>query len=433
MAKTKTVLVIGAGPKGTAIAARACAHAAIYGAHSTPQVIVLEKTDIANNWTGIHGYTNGMQLLGTSPDKDIGFPYRPDPVSQFIWLNYSWRAYMIAHDIYGDWIDRGSPSPTHADWADYLKWVWSKIRALTNGPARIVIGEVRDGNIHSQPPKWVVNCAGISPIICDGLVFTGPGGAKGVGSAAKHSRWLTGSSLWAQPNLAATLSKLQSIGIIGAAETAASAAIALVRDYKFSGEIILLTRRAMIYSRGESYFENRIYTDPDNTPIPWRDMDVATRLEFIERTDRSVISVHAMESLKSLPNLVIKHGEFVSWTSRGGEIILTIKVKFLDPSGQAVETDVDIPVEMAINAMGFDSWGFINFLEPRIRNILAPLSTVSLSKNNALLSIGPDLSLPHTLAGRGLHVPMLAHVACGPGFPNLSCLGLMAECVLSAY
>ena len=32
-----------------------------------------------------------------------------------------------------------------------------------------------------------------------------------------------------------------------------------------------------------------------------------------------------------------------------------------------------------------------------------------------------------------LHLPVLAGVAQGPGFPNLSCLGLLADRVLGAY
>ena len=46
-------------------------------------------------------------------------------------------------------------------------------------------------------------------------------------------------------------------------------------------------------------------------------------------------------------------------------------------------------------------------------------------------AIEEDLSVrdfrPH------LHLPMLAGVAQGPGFPNLSCLGLLADRVLGPY
>jgi mycobactin lysine-N-oxygenase len=32
-----------------------------------------------------------------------------------------------------------------------------------------------------------------------------------------------------------------------------------------------------------------------------------------------------------------------------------------------------------------------------------------------------------------IHLPMLAAIAQGPGFPNLSCLGLLADRILAAY
>jgi mycobactin lysine-N-oxygenase len=32
-----------------------------------------------------------------------------------------------------------------------------------------------------------------------------------------------------------------------------------------------------------------------------------------------------------------------------------------------------------------------------------------------------------------LHLPMLAGIAQGPGFPNLSCLGLLADRILASY
>ena len=48
-----------------------------------------------------------------------------------------------------------------------------------------------------------------------------------------------------------------------------------------------------------------------------------------------------------------------------------------------------------------------------------------------------ERAVGHDLAVSGLHprlhLPVLAGVAQGPGFPNLSCLGLLADRVLGAY
>ncbi|HXE92612.1 MAG TPA: lysine 6-monooxygenase, partial [Gaiellaceae bacterium] len=70
-----TLAVIGAGPKGIAIAAKARALAAV--GLDAPEVVLVDQSAIAGNWSGRQGYTNGLLALGTPPEKDVGFPY-PD-------------------------------------------------------------------------------------------------------------------------------------------------------------------------------------------------------------------------------------------------------------------------------------------------------------------------------------------------------------------
>jgi len=68
-----TLAVVGAGPKGIAIAAKARAlKAAGLGA---PRVVVIDPGAVAGNWSGRQGYTSGLLPLGTPPEKDVGFPY----------------------------------------------------------------------------------------------------------------------------------------------------------------------------------------------------------------------------------------------------------------------------------------------------------------------------------------------------------------------
>ena len=70
-----TLAVLGAGPKGIAIAAKARALAA--AGLPAPRVILIEPGPVAGNWTGRQGYTSGLLPLGTPPEKDVGYPY-PD-------------------------------------------------------------------------------------------------------------------------------------------------------------------------------------------------------------------------------------------------------------------------------------------------------------------------------------------------------------------
>ena len=41
-----------------------------------PEVIAVERTGVGANWQASGGWTDGAHRLGTSPEKDVGFPYR---------------------------------------------------------------------------------------------------------------------------------------------------------------------------------------------------------------------------------------------------------------------------------------------------------------------------------------------------------------------
>ena len=69
-----TLAVVGAGPKGIAIAAKARAVAT--AGLDAPQVVLVERSVVAGNWTGRQGYTSGLLPLGTPAEKDVGFPVR---------------------------------------------------------------------------------------------------------------------------------------------------------------------------------------------------------------------------------------------------------------------------------------------------------------------------------------------------------------------
>src|SRR2546428_5023736 len=68
-----TLAVIGAGPKGIAIAAKGRVLSAV--GLDSPRVVLVDRNAVAGNWSGRQGYTNGLLPLGTPPEKDIGFPY----------------------------------------------------------------------------------------------------------------------------------------------------------------------------------------------------------------------------------------------------------------------------------------------------------------------------------------------------------------------
>ena len=96
---------------------------------TSPDVVAVERTGVAANWQAGGGWTDGHHRLGTSPEKDVGFPYRSSLVPRRNaelderMTRHSWQAYLIATGQFAEWVDRGRPAPTHRRWSQYLRWV----------------------------------------------------------------------------------------------------------------------------------------------------------------------------------------------------------------------------------------------------------------------------------------------------------------------
>jgi mycobactin lysine-N-oxygenase len=82
-----------------------------------------------------------------------------------------------------------------------------------------------------------------------------------------------------------------------------------------------------------------------------------------------------------------------------------------------------IAYDLVVVAVGFDARWFYRLLGPRAQRRLDGI--------DAEHRIDVDLSI----AGfsPAIHLPLLAGLAQGPGFPNLSCLGLLSDRVLRHY
>ncbi len=128
----ETVAVVGAGPKGIALAAKARALADL--GFDAPRVVLVDHAGIAESWSGRRGYTNGLLPLGTPPEKDIGFPYADSwrgasaEVSDAM-TRLSWQRHLVERGQYADWVDRGRLRPSHRRWSAYLRAVAQKAEA----------------------------------------------------------------------------------------------------------------------------------------------------------------------------------------------------------------------------------------------------------------------------------------------------------------
>jgi mycobactin lysine-N-oxygenase len=405
-----TLAVVGAGPKGIAIAAKGRALAA--AGLPAPRVVLVDRGEVAGNWSGRQGYTSGLLPLGTPPEKDVGYPYAAswgdasaDVVAAM--ARYSWQRHLIRHAAYSDWVDRGRTRPTHRQWSAYLSEVAEAAEAeIVSG---VVTGlEVGGGD------RWEVTLEAGAVIAADGVVITGAGPVITVpGQPRDHPRVLDGRTYW----LAAHelhRGRARNVCVIGSGETAASVVIDLVKHCHKRSAIDVLTARGVLYSRGESYDENRLYSDPAD----WPRLAEAHRREFLERTDRGVFSLQAEAALNQARGFRTLAGRAVAVEAREHDVIVTIAY---------AEERERVAYDAVVVAIGFDGRWFEALLgtdaDGRYRDALGG------SELERVIDI--DLSV----AGLAppLHLPVMAGLAQGPGFPNLSCLGLLSDRILRRY
>jgi len=404
-----TLAVLGAGPKGIAIAvkARALAEAGL----DAPRVVLVDPGPVAGNWTGRQGYTDGLLPLGTPAEKDVGFPY-PDswgPASAAVtaaMAGYSWPQHLIRHGRYADWVDRGRLRPTHRQWSAYLREVAVKAEAEVV-PARVT-GLETDGE------RWGLTVEPGEELRADGVVVTGAGPPVRVaGQPHQHSRVLDGRSYWLAA-LGFSRQMARNVCVIGSGETAASVVISLLGKSHKRSAIDVVTSRGVLYSRGESYEENRLYSDPGE----WPALAESHRREFLERTDRGVFSLQAEATLNASRGFRVLAGRAAAIEAGERQVIVTIEY------GDERER---VAYDLVVVAIGFQARWFEDLLGDQARHRLAA----------ALAGARLDRSIGHDLSVAGLspplHLPVVAGLAQGPGFPNLSCLGLLSDRILRRY
>lgn len=278
--------------------------------------------------------------------------------------------------------------------------------------AEIVPAEV--AGLEAEGQRWRLEIRPGAAIWADGVVFTGAGPPITVpGQPEQHPRVLDGRTFWLRPRAAAPQAA-QSVCVIGGGETAASVVVSLLRMAHKRSTVDVLTSRGILYSRGESYEENRLYSDPSE----WPRLAEAHRREFLARTDRGVFSQQAEATLNASPGFRTLAGRAVHIAAGDRQAVVTIEY------GRERER---VSYDLVVVAIGFRARWFERLLGPAARGRLdAALDADELDRR-----IGIDLSV----AGLDppLHLPVLAGLAQGPGFPNLSCLGLLSDRILRRY
>ncbi|GBE66267.1 L-lysine N6-monooxygenase MbtG [Mycobacterium sp. MFM001] len=405
-----TLAVLGAGAKAVALAAKASVLREM--GVDTPDVIAVERTGVAANWQASGGWTNGAQSLGTSPEKDIGFPYRSSLVPRRNaelderMTRYSWQEYLIASGQFADWIDRCRPAPTHRQWGQYLRWVAERI-----GMA-VVYGEVERIAVAGQ--RWALHTPD-SVIDADALMITGPGQAERT-LLPGNPRVLSIAQFW---HRAAEHDRItaERVAMIGGGETAA-AMLNELRGHPVS-TITVISPQVTLFTRGESFFENSLFSDPTH----WTTLTLHERRDAIARTDRGVFSSSVQELLMADDRIRHLRGRVAHAVARDGQIRLTLST---DRGSENFETVHGF--DLVIDGSGVDAMWFSTLFSQDALDLLELGLGGPLSGERLQEAIGYDLAVEGVAPK--LFLPNLAGLNQGPGFPNLSCLGLLSDRVL---
>ncbi|WP_192252316.1 SidA/IucD/PvdA family monooxygenase [Mesorhizobium caraganae] len=420
----QNVAVIGAGPKAAAIAAKAYC---LQQEGKEISVTVFERSEVGANWSGRHGYTDGIQRLCTPAERDLGFPYLPtfgSDVAALMQERFSWNAYLVsqvdAGARYADWVNRGRRPPTHADFSAYLDFAFK--RAITMPAIGRVTKLIRDGAM------WKVRQidAATKDVLefpdFHGVVFTGPGPASRKPPQVKDLRVLSGVDFWS--NLARVRKVIEGLKdnpiiIIGGGGTAAAITAWFIRQGFHDQPIVLLNNQAMLFTRTTNFFENSLFDDEET----WLALKPDDRTDFTRRLNRGVVWETVTQLLTDARNLTlvpgtatqIRHGA----TPKRGKADL--EVEYGNQKGTHTMT-----AGLVVDATGFDPWAFEALLPDDMRLEVAPANTKALMRD-----MRSDLSIPLDDWPR-IHLPNLAD-ALGPGFGSLMVLGAMADRILQPY
>jgi mycobactin lysine-N-oxygenase len=415
----KKLIVLGCGPKGTALGVKAKVLKDL--GYDVPEVIIVEKSEVGAHWDGKHGLTHGRLPLGSAPQKDIGFPYRSlfDKKVDEAMQKYSWNAYMIENDYYVDWIDKGRLAPTHTEWAKYFKW------AINKSGVKVYKGEIV--KIKKENSKWNVEFINGTKhkVSGDGLVITGPGNPNQLpifGNILKKNSIptvLDGKNFWLYVKHFRKLNNVK-IALLGGGESAASIIVALLDHVDISTVKIDLINNghATVFTRNENYLDNMHFSDPTH----WKYLSEQERIRFIKAARagnfssfaKNIIDEHYLNSWVSYKAVSMKYAKplkVIAGTQNPGLV-------YSLADGSVKKSDYNF----IISGIGFNPLSFTNLMEDK---------TGLLDKKDLEKKIQEDMSVQDFKPV--LHLPMLSALNQGIGFSELTCLGLLADRILLPY
>ncbi|OBF11845.1 NADPH-dependent L-lysine N(6)-monooxygenase MbtG [Mycobacterium sp. ACS4331] len=413
---TGTLAIIGAGPKAVAVAAKAAVLRDM--GIAAPHVVAVERTAVAANWQSSGGWTDGNHRLGTSPEKDVGFPYRSTVAPRRnaelddVMLRHSWQAHLVATGQFAEWVDRGRPAPAHRKWAQYLRWV------ADNVGMDVVRGEVTSMGVDRG--RWALRTeldTETTTIDADAVMVTGPGQAER-SILPGNPRVLSIAQFWHRASAHERITA-ERVVVIGGGETAAAILNELFAHRVST--ITVISPQVTLFTRGEGFFENTLFSDPTH----WSGLTLAERRDAIARTDRGVFSARVQDALLADDRIRHLRGRVAHAVARDEQIRLTLHT---DRAGESLETVHGF--DLVIDGSGADALWFTDLFTQDALDLIELSLGGPMTGERLQESIGYDLAV-EGLSPK-LFLPNLSGLNQGPGFPNLSCLGLLSDRVLGA-
>ncbi len=417
------LLIVGAGAKAAGIATKV--HVLNRLGLGPVTLKVIEGTEPAASWLGRNGMTSGEEPLAVTPIKDIGFPYQSHcefgeagEAIDAATMSFSWQQYLIGKRRYARWIDAGSPSVRHRNYGEYLTWVLSR---ATEGVSHLN-GRVTRVLLDEQRERWLVEAegpAGPSRHACGALVLTGPG----IHRSFPHEPSVA-SRVFHCDSRRGEFARLPGdrscdVAVVGGGESALSC-VMFLRGFRPRSRFTVYTPMLPM-SRGESFLENRVFSNPDE--VEWGSLDLQTRRDFVKHSDRGVFDPPSLAAIAYDDRCRFVTGRVtdVGSPERGDGV----RLEYEAPRGAARSEH-----EYVVNCTGFDLLAQLRDLFPpevraEVEGQAGPLWD---RPPGAEVRIGRALELEGMLPR--LHIPGLGGLSQGPGFANLGALGLLSNRVL---
>jgi mycobactin lysine-N-oxygenase len=425
MAAPTDLLIVGAGAKAAGIATKV--HAINRLGLGPISARIVEGTEVAASWKGRNGMTSGEEPLAVTPIKDVGFPYQSwrefgeagEAIDEAV-MQFTWQHYMVSRRRYARWIDAGSPSVRHRDYGEYLTWVLSR---ATEGVEH-VSGRVTEISLEESGEHWLVDVIekeGTSRYAAGGLVLTGPG----IHRSFPHEPSIAGRVFHCDSKRSEFASLPEEgcdVGVVGGGESALSC-VMFLRGFRPRARCTIYTPMLPL-SRGESFLENRVFSNPD--VIEWESLDQQTRRDFVKHSDRGVFDPPSLAAIAYDDRVSFATGRVKDVeAAAGGE---RVSLEYESPEGTVAREH-----DYVVNCTGFDLLAQLRTLFPaevraRIEERVGQLWDAPAGTE---VPIGRFLELSGMQPR--LQIPGLAGLSQGPGFANLGALGLLSNRILQPF